>query len=219
MCNCEIGPGDTSPVSRWRSAPLICCAGRWPVAFATVGSLPCRCAAAPRSERCSAVLAADRDSRKGCWTVIFITTNRDSEYCTASLGERTYAPPHLSTLSHPRSPIFLLWVQVVRCTSIERYRMRTPSGSTWAQFSQSLHEFLDHQCFLLAKRLCCSKCGSSIVHSRVALSIHDSAFHSASTAFDKGAWIMTLPYCPRCEEKPEQRGCVHVSFSDFHKTC
>jgi hypothetical protein len=51
--------------------------------------------------------------------------------------------------------------------------MRIASGSTWAQFSESLREFLDRRCFLLNNRLLCRDCGASIVHSRVVVSICD----------------------------------------------
>jgi hypothetical protein len=92
--------------------------------------------------------------------------------------------------------------------------MRTPSGSTWAQFSESLKQFLDRQCFLLDNKLLCCDCGGSIVHSRVVVSIHDPAFHGACAAFDRGSWNMTLPYCPRCEEKAEEHGCLHLCLAD-----
>ena len=94
--------------------------------------------------------------------------------------------------------------------------MRTPSSHTWAEFSDSLREFLDDQCVLVENRLRCRDCGTLIVHSRVVVSIHDSAFHNACVAFDRRAWTMTLPYCPLCEEKPAELGCLHVSQHDIN---
>ena len=93
--------------------------------------------------------------------------------------------------------------------------MRTPSSTTWVQFSESLREFLDDQCVLVENRLRCSDCGTLIVHSRVVVSVHESTFHNVCAGFDGGAWTMTLPYCPLCEEKPPERGCLHVSHHDL----
>jgi ribosomal protein L37E len=95
--------------------------------------------------------------------------------------------------------------------------MRTPSHITSAEFSDSLKEFFECRCLLLGNTLLCRECGASIVHARVVISIHDSAFHDKCAACGKRAWTMTLPYCPQCEKKPEERGCLHLSFSDLPK--
>jgi hypothetical protein len=93
--------------------------------------------------------------------------------------------------------------------------MRTPTGNTWAEFSESLREFLDDRCILRENRLRCRDCGTLIEHSRVVVSIHESAFHNHCAAFARRGGMMTLPYCPRCEEKPVERGCLHVSYAEL----
>ena len=92
--------------------------------------------------------------------------------------------------------------------------MRTPISETWAQFSEALREFLNNRCILLENRLCCRKCGTFVAHSRVVVAIHAPAFHYNCATFDGRAWVMTLPYCPQCEQKPSERGCLHISLAE-----
>jgi hypothetical protein len=95
-------------------------------------------------------------------------------------------------------------------------RVRTPHRITAAEFSDSLKRFLDTCCVLCGESLCCTTCGTPILHVRAALSIHNSAAGDCGGQ-DERVWTTVVPYCPRCEEKPERRGCLHFTPGVFPK--
>lgn len=88
--------------------------------------------------------------------------------------------------------------------------MRTPRPISASEFSDSLKHFLDACCVLRGSTLCCAICGASILHVRATLSIHTLAYGGCEV-LEQGVWNTMIPYCPRCEEKPEQRGCLYLS--------
>jgi hypothetical protein len=87
--------------------------------------------------------------------------------------------------------------------------MRTPHRITASEFSDSLKHFLDACCVMRGSALCCAVCGTEILHIRATLSIHNSVAGDCR-ALDEKVWTTVVPYCPRCEEKPKQRGCLHL---------
>lgn len=94
--------------------------------------------------------------------------------------------------------------------------MRTPSGIAASEFSDSLKHFLDHCCVLNRHTLCCLVCGSPILHVRATLWIHEATCPGCSDLEHK-VWNTTIPYCPRCEEKPALRGCLYLSLPAIAK--
>ena len=94
--------------------------------------------------------------------------------------------------------------------------MRTPSRITASQFSDSLKHFLDTYCMLRGDTLCCTACGASILYVRAALSIHHAACAGCEEP-DQRVWNTVVPYCPTCEEKPVQRGCLYLPEMAFSK--
>jgi hypothetical protein len=58
-----------------------------------------------------------------------------------------------------------------------------------------------------ANQLHCSQCGTRIKWEAVFISAHRMAVDCVGT----GTIVQVdIPYCPRCEETPYLRGCVHV---------
>lgn len=97
--------------------------------------------------------------------------------------------------------------------------MRTPSRMPASEFSQSLKHFLNYICVLNHHRLCCGRCGAPIVYVRAALQLHRAfcpACAGVETTVENRAWNTMVPYCPICEEKPAERGCLHPT--DFSST-
>jgi hypothetical protein len=92
--------------------------------------------------------------------------------------------------------------------------VRTPSRITASEFSDSLKSFLDACSVLRGQTLCCTICGASILYVRAALSIHDAACVGCEEP-DQRVWNTVVPYCPKCEEKPAQRGCLCLSLMVF----
>jgi hypothetical protein len=90
--------------------------------------------------------------------------------------------------------------------------VRTPQRITATEFSASLKHFLETCCALCGNTLCCKACGTAIVHVRAALSIHNSVAGDCAGP-DQRVWTTFVPYCPGCEEKPENQGCLHFTLS------
>lgn len=90
--------------------------------------------------------------------------------------------------------------------------MRTPSRISASEFSQSLKGFLNDSCILSHHRLYCAMCGTPIAYIRASLLLHDGACpacDSIETAVENRGWNTMVPYCPSCEEKPAELGCLH----------
>jgi hypothetical protein len=49
------------------------------------------------------------------------------------------------------------------------------------------------------------------------LSIHDVAFTEACVSLHDQKWHFAVPYCPRCELKPDEHGCLHLPHALFSK--
>jgi hypothetical protein len=92
--------------------------------------------------------------------------------------------------------------------------VRTPFRPTATEFSDSLKDFLDVCCALRGNTLCCRVCGTPIRHVQAALSIHNSA-SGGCEELEQRVWNTVVPYCPECEEKPEERGCLHFKLAVF----
>ena len=90
--------------------------------------------------------------------------------------------------------------------------MRTPSRISASEFSQSLKHFLDYSCVLHHHTLCCARCGTPIGYIRASLLLHGAACRacgSVETTVENRAWNTMVPYCPNCEERPAEHGCLH----------
>jgi len=94
---------------------------------------------------------------------------------------------------------------------------RTPCRITATEFSDSLKYFFDVCCSLYGNTLSCIVCGTPILHVRAALSIHNSA-RGGCEGLEQRVWNTGVPYCPACEEKPAERGCLHFFLMIFPRS-
>jgi hypothetical protein len=89
--------------------------------------------------------------------------------------------------------------------------MRTPSRVDWNQFQLSVRSFYDDCCRQsnTSERPVCKKCGTEIATIIAFMAVHDERL-ADSCAGPGRVWQLPIPYCPRCEEKPANHGCIHV---------
>jgi hypothetical protein len=95
--------------------------------------------------------------------------------------------------------------------------MLTPYRMTLAEFREAIRQFLNLRCVQCDRRLVCSECDAPIEYFGTLLSIHDLAVTDACVSLHDQAWHFAVPYCSRCEVKPNARGCVHLPHTGFSK--
>jgi hypothetical protein len=88
--------------------------------------------------------------------------------------------------------------------------MKTPRRMTLAEFREAIRQFLSLHRISCDRRLACSECDSPIEYLGTLLSIHDIEFTDACVTLDDQTSHFSVPYCPRCEIKPNEQGCVHL---------
>jgi hypothetical protein len=88
------------------------------------------------------------------------------------------------------------------------HSMRTPHCISASEYADALKHFLDDFCLPNGNALHCRKCGASIRHIRATLTIHNSTCGGCDT-LGPSSWNTVVPYCPKCEAKPDRRGCLH----------
>jgi len=76
-----------------------------------------------------------------------------------------------------------------------------------AEFREAIRQFLSLHCVQCDRVLICSECDAPITYVRALLLIHDA--DQCVTSGDQ-VWHFPVPYCPRCESKPDANGCVHL---------
>jgi hypothetical protein len=78
-----------------------------------------------------------------------------------------------------------------------------------------MEEFFDarlkfvQSCATQGEYVLCPKCSQPLEFVSAWLSIHDARFPECA-GWGKVCRAV-IPYCPRCEEKPDDRGCLHAS--------
>lgn len=95
--------------------------------------------------------------------------------------------------------------------------MQTPHRMTLAEFRESIRQFLNLHCVQCDRKLVCSECDAPIEYFATLLSIHDMEFTDACVTLDDQTWHFAVPYCPRCEVRPNAQGCVHLPHTLFPK--
>jgi hypothetical protein len=88
---------------------------------------------------------------------------------------------------------------------------------TLAEFREAIRQFLNLRCIQCDRKLVCSECDAPIEYFGTLLSIHDVEFTDACITLEHQAWHFAVPYCPRCEVKPNAHGCVHLPYALFPK--
>jgi hypothetical protein len=94
--------------------------------------------------------------------------------------------------------------------------MRAPKRITQWQFGRIVFEWLKAHTREIVQgdndyRYECLNCGSRIMSHTVFFSIHDAAFHDLC-AGPGDVVRLGIPYCPKCEPKPDESGCIHIDF-------
>jgi hypothetical protein len=95
--------------------------------------------------------------------------------------------------------------------------MQTPHRMTLAEFREAMKQFLSVCCLQRDRTLVCPECESRIAYRRTSVSIHDSSFGDRCVSSNWWTWSLCLPYCPRCEERPDAHGCLHLPITQFSR--
>lgn len=65
--------------------------------------------------------------------------------------------------------------------------------------------------FLARDEATCKQCGKPATGTKlVHLSVHASEFEQCGGPGK--VWNVTIPWCPDCEQEPEERGCIHMPY-------
>ena len=84
--------------------------------------------------------------------------------------------------------------------------MQTPERISLSEFLKERQTFVD-ACEKQGEAVLCSKCRTWVEYVGAFVSIHDARFERCS---GYGRCIrMIIPYCPNCEPRPSERGCLH----------
>ena len=84
--------------------------------------------------------------------------------------------------------------------------MQTPQKVTLKGFQEIVDAFFSLECEPLAWK--CKKCGSTIWQATAFMSLHDAVW-ADSCAGSGEVKMVAIPYCPKCEVKPAESGCLH----------
>jgi len=87
--------------------------------------------------------------------------------------------------------------------------MQTPVRVTLDEYVKARGEFLNNKCVAWPGTggLACAACGREIYVAEATIELHDPTLancYATGTDFEAA-----LPWCPHCEPKPAERGCVH----------
>jgi hypothetical protein len=90
--------------------------------------------------------------------------------------------------------------------------MRTPSRVGWNEFQASVRSFYNDYCRQrnTSERPACKKCGNEIATIVAYMDVHDGRLRDSCAGLGR-VWQLPIPYCPRYEEMPSDRGCIHVA--------
>ena len=86
--------------------------------------------------------------------------------------------------------------------------METPQQCSEQELYRLGQEFLQTKCVRQVSYTC-KTCGSEIRHVTAFMSMHDSRFGD-SCAGGGEVQRRPIPYCPHCEPKPVESGCIHI---------
>lgn len=86
--------------------------------------------------------------------------------------------------------------------------MQTPRKMTLDELRAAMERYRNEECSQGPGGLRRHKCGAVLRAVLVYLSIHDSPFQGTCAGSGRVARIL-IPYCPYCEEKPDEYGCLH----------
>ena len=85
--------------------------------------------------------------------------------------------------------------------------MRTPIRVTLDEFAAERMDWIKQKCVTDGALQRCKECGVVIEIVPAFISMHDARFETC--AGPGTVMRLAIPYCPKCEDKPENYGCVH----------
>jgi hypothetical protein len=95
--------------------------------------------------------------------------------------------------------------------------LKTPQRVTLEEFSKMRMDWIATNCRLVFDPFApgdqngfqvCRKCGGNVGIVGAYVALHDLRFGLACAGSGK-VLRMAIPYCPRCEERPAEQGCIH----------
>jgi hypothetical protein len=86
--------------------------------------------------------------------------------------------------------------------------MKTPSQVTGAELELSIQSYFAERCYRSPDGWRCLECKREIAYVIAYMTIHDIRFGS-KCAGNGRVERAPIPYCPHCESKPSDYGCVH----------
>jgi len=94
--------------------------------------------------------------------------------------------------------------------------MKTPNKITLDEFRAAWHKYRDEQANEGPGGLWRHNCGAVLRTVTAFVSIHDSPFKGSCSGSGRVARI-EIPYCPYCEPKPLEFGCLHILQTIYHR--
>lgn len=89
--------------------------------------------------------------------------------------------------------------------------MKTPVGSSLSDFAESRMKWIEDHYIATTENsepMLCRECGTAIEVIGARMSIHDARF-AGMCAGPGAVVVVAIPWCPKCETKPEDHGCFH----------
>src|SRR5262245_55035828 len=83
-----------------------------------------------------------------------------------------------------------------------------------ADIEETNVDLLDGRGLLVRGRFKCTKCQTAILRCSVYYSLHASDFPGC--AGPGHVIVVPIPYCPQCETRPEENGCIHIPYREIH---
>ncbi len=87
--------------------------------------------------------------------------------------------------------------------------MNTPQKISFKEWSNQVDMFLSLRAFLVSEedRYYCAHCITQLKGINAYISEHDSMWSDCAGGGEVQSIL--IPYCPNCESKPEEYGCLH----------
>jgi hypothetical protein len=85
--------------------------------------------------------------------------------------------------------------------------MKTPSRISFEQFCWERTAWIKENCVTDGEFQRCAKCRSHIEVVGASISLHDARF--VNCAGGGKVCIVVIPFCPKCETRPDDHGCFH----------
>lgn len=93
--------------------------------------------------------------------------------------------------------------------------METPKRLNMPETLAAISAYYRDHCQGSTHQNACAHCGGDIHRIRGFMLLHDQQFGDACAGPGR-ALRMEIPFCPRCEARPAEYGCIHLSAADLN---